>query len=98
MNRLQKGLINSRIALRASRLNCQFFFFKWEHIIFFSNSNRDFYSENNNVSQVYTYIPKIQKKIVKNATIVYTPFCANQWPHICAIPYVIICHLFFQPT
>jgi hypothetical protein len=23
MNRLQKGLINSRIALRASRLNCQ---------------------------------------------------------------------------
>jgi hypothetical protein len=31
---------------------------------FFSNSNRDFYSENNNVSKIYTYIPKIQKKIV----------------------------------
>jgi hypothetical protein len=34
MNRLQKGLINSRVALRASRLNYQNFFFKWEHIIF----------------------------------------------------------------
>jgi hypothetical protein len=32
------------------------------HIFFFSNSDRDFYSENNNVSQVYTYIPKIHKK------------------------------------
>jgi hypothetical protein len=28
---------------------------------FFSNSDSDFYSENNNVSQVYTYIPKIKK-------------------------------------
>jgi hypothetical protein len=27
---------------------------------------------------------------------VYTPFCANHWPHIYAIPYAIICHLFFQ--
>jgi hypothetical protein len=41
------------------------------HIIFFLNSNRNVYSENNNVSQVHTYIPKIQKKIAKNATIIY---------------------------
>jgi hypothetical protein len=58
VNRLQYGLLNSRIAPRASRLNCQnIFFFKREHILFFSNSDRDFYSENNysednNISQV----------------------------------------------
>jgi hypothetical protein len=62
MNRLQKGLINSRIALRASWLNCQKKCLMGTHNFFFSNSNRDFYSKNNNVSQVYTYIPKIQKK------------------------------------
>jgi hypothetical protein len=28
------------------------FFFKCKHILFFSNSDRDFYSESNNVSQV----------------------------------------------
>jgi hypothetical protein len=39
---------------------------------------------------------KFTKKIVKNATIVYIPFCAKHWRHICAIPHVIICHLFFQ--
>jgi hypothetical protein len=33
------------------------------YILFFSNSDRDFYSENNNVSQAYTYILKIQKKV-----------------------------------
>jgi hypothetical protein len=37
-------------------------FFKREQIRFFSNSDRDFYSENNSVSQVYIYITKIQKK------------------------------------
>jgi hypothetical protein len=52
VNRLQDGLLNSRIALKTSRLNCQKNFFKWEHILFFRNSNRDFYSENNNVLQV----------------------------------------------
>jgi hypothetical protein len=56
MNRLQKGLINSRIALRASRLNCQKKIVNGNIYFFFSNSNRDFYSKNNNVSQVYTYI------------------------------------------
>jgi hypothetical protein len=34
-----------------------------------------------------------QKKNVKNATIVYVPFCAKHWRHFCAIPHVIICHL-----
>jgi hypothetical protein len=28
------------------------------HTFFFRNSDRDFYSESNNVSQVYTYIKK----------------------------------------
>jgi hypothetical protein len=66
VNRLQENLINLYIAPRASRLNCQFFFFfKYKHIHFFIISDRDFYSENNNVSQVYTYIPKIQKKVKK---------------------------------
>jgi hypothetical protein len=63
MNRLQKGLINSRISLRASRLNCQNIFFQMRtYNFFFSNSDRDFYSENNNISQVYTDKPKIKNK------------------------------------
>jgi hypothetical protein len=35
---------------------------------FFNTSDRDFYSKKNSVSQVYTYLPKIQKKL-KKATI-----------------------------
>jgi hypothetical protein len=83
VNRLQKGLINLRIAPRVSRPNCQNI----------TNSNRDFYYEKNNVSQVQlTYQKFKKKKKIKNATIVYaeTTFCA--------IPHVIICHLFFQLT
>jgi hypothetical protein len=53
VNRLQDGSLNSHIALRVSRLNCQKKkVFKWEHILFFRNTDRDFYSEINNVSQV----------------------------------------------
>jgi hypothetical protein len=37
---------------------------------FLNSSDRDFYSKKNSVSQVYTYLPKIQKKKLKNATIV----------------------------
>jgi hypothetical protein len=60
MNKLQDGLLNSRIALRASRLNCQnIFFFQMEHILFFSNSDRDSYSENNNVFTSITSHKKI---------------------------------------
>jgi hypothetical protein len=51
-NRLQNGLINSSIALWALRVNCQKKNFKWDYIPFISNSDRDFNSENNNVSQV----------------------------------------------
>jgi hypothetical protein len=70
LNRLQKALKNSHIGPRASGLNCQkIFFFKCEHIIFLTLLIRDFYSKKNSVSQMYTYLPKIQKKI-KNATIV----------------------------
>jgi hypothetical protein len=54
VNRLQNGLINSSIALWASRVNCEKIFFKWEYIFFCTNSDRDLYSENNNVSQIYT--------------------------------------------
>jgi hypothetical protein len=39
-NRLPKDLINSRIALSASRLNCQN-----TYILFFSNSDRVFHSD-----------------------------------------------------
>jgi hypothetical protein len=53
VNRLQNGLINSSIALWASRVNCQNIFFQMGlHNFYFSNSDRDFNSENNNVSQV----------------------------------------------
>jgi hypothetical protein len=62
VNRLQKDRINSRIAVSASRVICQNIFVQMGTHIFFSNSERDFYSENNNVSQIYTYIPKKKKK------------------------------------
>jgi hypothetical protein len=52
VNRLQNSLINSRMAPRASRLNCQNIFFQMGLHTFFSNSDRDFNSENNSVSQV----------------------------------------------
>jgi hypothetical protein len=52
VNRLQNGLINSSIAPWASRVNCQNIFFQMGLHIFFSNSDRDFYSENNNVCQL----------------------------------------------
>jgi hypothetical protein len=54
VNRLQNGLINSSIALWASRVNCQNIFFLMGIHIFCTNSNRDLYSENNTVSQIYT--------------------------------------------
>jgi hypothetical protein len=51
VNRLQNGLINSSIAPWALRVNCQNIFFSNEiTYFFFSSSDRDFYSENNNVS------------------------------------------------
>jgi hypothetical protein len=70
---LQKGLINSCIVPRTMVNYENIFFFKREQIrfFFFSNFDRDFYSENNSVSQVYIYITKIQKKKLKNATIVH---------------------------
>jgi hypothetical protein len=50
VNRLQNGLINSRVAPRASRLNCQNIFFSNGITNFFvSNSDTDFNSENNSV-------------------------------------------------
>jgi hypothetical protein len=52
VNRLQDGLLNTRIALRASRLNCRIFFFQMGTHTFFINSDRDFNSENNNVSEL----------------------------------------------
>jgi hypothetical protein len=57
VNRLQYGLIKPRIVPKPSRLNYPNIFFKYKHT-FFSNSYRDFYSENNNVlSHVYTHTP-----------------------------------------
>jgi hypothetical protein len=46
----------------------------------------------------YTLTYQKYKKNQKNAIIVYDPFCAKHWRHICAIPHVIIYHLFFQLT
>jgi hypothetical protein len=61
LNRLQKALINSHIDPRVSGLNCQNIFFQMRTHNFFNTSDRDFYSKKNSVSQVYTYLPKIQK-------------------------------------
>jgi hypothetical protein len=53
VNGLQNGLVSSRMAPGASGLNCQSVFFQMGlHTFFFSNSDRDFNFENNNVSQV----------------------------------------------
>jgi hypothetical protein len=72
VNRLQNGLINSCVDPRASMVNCPNIFFKCVYVhSFFSNSDIYFYSENNNVSQVYTYITKIQKKILENVYALY---------------------------
>jgi hypothetical protein len=50
---LQGGLVNSRMAPGASRLDCQSVFFRMGlHTFFFGGSDRDFGFENNNVSQV----------------------------------------------
>jgi hypothetical protein len=71
LNRLQKAVINSHIDPRASGLNGQKSFFQMRtHNFFFNTSDGDFYSKKNSVSQVYTYLPKIQKKKLKNSTIV----------------------------
>jgi hypothetical protein len=59
VNGLQDGLPNLCIALRASWLNCQKQFFQMGTYTFFRNFDRDFYSENNNVSQVQPRIKKI---------------------------------------
>jgi hypothetical protein len=49
------------------------------------------------VYQKYTLkYQKFTKKNVKTLlSTVYVPFCAKHWGHICAIPHIIICHLFF---
>jgi hypothetical protein len=52
VNRLQNGLLNSRKPPRASSSNCQNIVFSNANKHFFSNSDRDFYFENNSVSQV----------------------------------------------
>jgi hypothetical protein len=49
VNRLQNGLLNSRKAPRASTLNCKKKKFQMRTHTFFSSSDRDFYSENNDV-------------------------------------------------
>jgi hypothetical protein len=44
------------------KLSKYFFSNEITYYFFFSNSDRDFYSENNNVSQVYLYTKNSQKK------------------------------------
>jgi hypothetical protein len=61
-------------------------------MFFFSNSDRDFYSENNNISQVYTYRyynKNTKKKMLEKRCYrlrVCAPFCAKHWRHLYAIP------------
>jgi hypothetical protein len=51
VNKLQNGVLNSRKTQSASRLNCQNIFFKYGLILFFSNSDRDFYSMPNIIAR-----------------------------------------------
>jgi hypothetical protein len=98
VNRLQNGLINSSIAPWTSRVNCQKKFFQMGlHIFFFLVILIEIFILKTTMYHKYTLkYQKFHQKNVKNATIVYVPFCAKHWRHICAIPHVIICHLFFQ--
>jgi hypothetical protein len=71
VNRLQKGLINSCKGFNGKL--SKYFFFKCEHVLFLSNSDRDFYSGNKNVLHYITSIHlhnKNTKKKVKKR--VYT--------------------------
>jgi hypothetical protein len=90
LNRLQKALINSHIGPRASGLNCQQNFFQTQTPNFFNTSDRDFYSKEDSVSQVYTYLPKIQKKVKK--------CCLNCVLYVQSQMLLHISHLFFQLT
>jgi hypothetical protein len=67
VNRLENGLINSSITPWASKVNCQNIFFQMGLHIFFSNSDRDFYSENNNVpiTSIHLNTKNSQKKCKK---------------------------------
>jgi hypothetical protein len=57
---------------------------------FFSNSDRDFYFENKNVSQVYTYIKKYKEKMLKKRYFrLWASFCAKHWRHLCAFPMLL---------
>jgi hypothetical protein len=67
VNRLQNGLINLSIAPWVSRVNCQKFFFQMGLHIFFSNSDRDFYSENN--TSIHLNTKNSQKKKCKKTLI-----------------------------
>jgi hypothetical protein len=60
---------------------------------FFNTSDRDFYSKKNSISQVYTYLPELQKNL-KNTTIV-DAYCAL---YVQSQMLLHICHLFFQIT
>jgi hypothetical protein len=92
---LQKALINSHIGPRASGLNSQNIFFQMRTHNFVNTSDRDFYSKKNTVSQeVYTYLPKIQKKVKK----CYYRRCLNYALHVQSQILLHICHLFFQLT
>jgi hypothetical protein len=94
LNRLQKALINSHIGPRASGLNYQNIFFQMQTHNFFNTFDRDFYSKENSVSQVYTYLPKIQKTVKK----CYYRRCLNCALYVQSQMLLHICHLFFQLT
>jgi hypothetical protein len=82
MNRLQKGLINSRIALRPSRLNCQKKCFKWEHIIFFSNSKSQkikLFDLEKKIQREWTLVISKLPLLGSLSVILFSPTEFNRW-------------------
>jgi hypothetical protein len=70
-NRLQKDLINSRIALSASRLNCPKKFFQMgTHFFLVILIEISILKTTMYQKYTFTYLPKIQKKSKKKKTVI----------------------------
>jgi hypothetical protein len=97
-NRLQNGLINSSIAPWTSKVNCQNIFFSNGITYFFLVILIEIFILKTTIYHKYTlkYQKFTKKKIKKRYYRLCSMFCAKHWRHICAIPHVIICYLFFQ--
>jgi hypothetical protein len=76
----------------------KYFFFKWDYMyIFFLVILIEIFILKTTMYHKYTL--KYQKFTIfflKRYYHLCSMFRAKHWRHICAIPHVIICHLFFQ--